>query len=127
MTMASAWEWFYAGFLFLALANVALDGVNLLYPHWTRRRATVRLLSDLTGSALVVWLLNANMIDSVVVAGVADARTIEVVRAVHRVMRQVTPIVIIAGAVIAGFDIYRIVRVSGGEERSTLKAGAASL
>ena len=43
----------------LAAANVAIAGVNLFRPYWTRLRASLRLLADGLGAGLFCWLLKA--------------------------------------------------------------------
>ena len=52
ISLASAWRYFFWGFLVVALINIALAIANLARLYWTARRATFRPVTDIAGSAL---------------------------------------------------------------------------
>lgn len=111
ISLSPLWPYFYWGFLLLALGNAALAGANLLRPYMTRLRATLRLLGDSAGAALFCWLLKANVLVGFAMANVPPEKAIEITNAMNWWTAKMFPAAIVAGAVIAAVDVYRIVRV----------------
>src|SRR5438128_12700017 len=77
ITLAPVWQYFFWGFLLLALANIAASGVNLIRPYWTRVRASVRLANDVIGAALFCWLCKSDILAGISVATVPRERSTE--------------------------------------------------
>jgi len=105
------WLWFFWGYLLLALVNASLAGLNLLYPSWTARRATLRLLSDSAGAALFCWLMKANLLAGITGANLPVQQAIAIAQAVNDWMSRLFPAAIVVGLVIVATDVYRIVRM----------------
>jgi hypothetical protein len=111
MVLAPVWSYIYWGFLLVALLNTAMAASSFIRPYWTVRRAWLRLISDAAGSALFCWLLKANVLLEMSVANVSAARSMEIANAMNWWMEKMFPAAVLAGVVIAGFDLYRILRV----------------
>lgn len=122
ISLSPLWMYFYWGFLFLALVNVALSCVNLTRPYWTVERATIRLFTDCTGGALFCWLLKANVLTGISVANVSPEKTLEVANAINYWMGMAFPAAIAVFLAIAGADIYRIVRLKSPSVQLALQA-----
>jgi hypothetical protein len=105
------WHWFFWLFLLVSVINTAIAAVNLMRPYWTVERAIARLLSDAAGSALFCWLLKANILVGFTVANVSHERMIEITNVVNYWMGRSFPISVAICIVIAGANIYRIVRL----------------
>ena len=56
--------------------TAALSAVSLLHPYWTLRRAVARLLIDVAGSGIFCWLLQANILASIVIATVPPDKAV---------------------------------------------------
>jgi len=125
ISLAPVWPYFFWGFLLLALGLVALSTVNLLRPYWTRTRASLRLAGDCIGSVLFCWMLQAHIFAQISVPHVPAERTAELTRAINSWGARSLPIAIVMGVVIAGSDIYRIVRI--GRKGPGLKQRAAAM
>lgn len=111
ISVSPLWSWFFWGFLLLCLANAAFSAVNLMRPYWTTERAVLRLLTDAAGSALFCWLLKANVLVGFSIANLSQGRTIEVTNIVNYWVAKAFPIAVAVGIVIAGANVYRIVRL----------------
>ena len=111
ITLASSWRYFFWGFLILGAANTVASGVNLFRPYWTWQRASVRLASDGIGSALVCWLMKANIVAGLSVVNVAPEKTAQIAHAINWWSAKMFPWVIVICALIALYNVYRIMRV----------------
>lgn len=111
ISLAPEWCYFLCGFLLVSLVNVALSGVNLFRPYWTRLRAGVRLASDVIGSGLFCWLLKSAILAEIIVPNVPAAKTLEITNAINLWASRSFPIAVIACVVVALVDIRRIIRV----------------
>lgn len=111
--LAPVWSYIYWGFLLVALLNTAMAASSFVRPYWTVRLAWLRLVSDAAGSALFCWLLKANILAELSVANVSAARAMEIANAMNWWMEKMFPAAVLAGVVIAGFDLYRVLRVQG--------------
>jgi len=111
ISLAPEWCYFLCGFLLVSLVNVALSGVNLFRPSWTRFRAGVRLASDVIGSGQFCWLLKSAVPMEIIVPNVPAAKTLEITNAINLWSARSFPIAVIACVVIAAVDIARIIRV----------------
>jgi hypothetical protein len=111
ISLAPEWCYFLCGFLLVSLVNVALSGVNLFRPSWTRFRAGVRLASDVVGSGLFCWLCKAAILVEITAPNVPAAKTLEVTNAINTGLARAFPAAVIFCVVIALVDIRRIVRV----------------
>jgi hypothetical protein len=111
ISVSPLWHWFFWLFLLVSIVNTALAAVNLMRPYWTVQRAIVRLLSDAAGSALFCWLLKANVLTGLAVANVSPERMIELTNILNYWMGRAFPISVAIGVVIAGANVYRIVRL----------------
>jgi hypothetical protein len=113
--LAAVWTVFFWSFLVVAVSNIALAAVNLLHPYWTTRQAVMRLLSNLTSSALLVGLFRSHIITSIVVPSVPLTKTVQITAAINRAMSEAWPMVLIVGVVILAVDVHRAVRTSSAE------------
>jgi len=110
ITLAPVWQYFFWGYVSLALATIATSGANLFRPYWTRARASVRLATDVIGAALFCWLCKSAILAGISVATVAPAKTVEITDAINLWMSRGFPIAVVVGIVTAAFDVRRIVR-----------------
>jgi hypothetical protein len=114
ITLATTWPWFYWGYLALAAATLALSGANLLKPRWSARRAWVRLVLDLAGSAGFCLLCASNMLAEIAVDGVTAARALDLTRAINMWAARAVPMAAAVGLVIVAFDLRRVLRARNG-------------
>ncbi len=124
ISLSPLWQYFYWGFLLLALGNAAFAGANVLRPYWTRSRATLRLLSDCAGAALFCWLLKANVLVGFGIASVPPSKALEITNAINWWTAKIFPAAIVVCVVVAVVDVFRIVRV---KSRNAALTPAASL
>lgn len=114
LTLAPVWRTFFWGFLFVSIVNIAIAAMSLSLPYWTRTRASIRLASDCAGSFLFCWLLKTNVLANLTVANVATSKTLALTNAINMWDSKIFPAAIVVGVVIAGCDVYRIVRLRTG-------------
>jgi hypothetical protein len=114
---APVWQTIFWSFLALAVANVALAGVNLFRPYWTRLRASLRLLFDGVGGALFCWLLKAQILAGISAPGLPAPKAVELTNVLNAWMARTLPWAIVTMLVILGFDAYRIIRLQSGHPR----------
>ncbi len=110
ITLAPVWNYFYWGFLLLALVNTLLAAVNLMRPYTTRIRASVRLFSDAVGSVLFCWLVKANVVTAIAIATVSTEKNLEITNALNWWMPKLFPFALVIGVIIATVNVFRIVR-----------------
>lgn len=122
VALSPVWLYFYWGFLFLALVNVAIASVNLARPYWTVQRATMRLLTDVVGGSLFCWLLKANVLIGISVATISPERTLEITNAINFWMAKAFPAAVLIVIGIAGADIYRVWRLKSTSAQFALQA-----
>ena len=122
ITLAPVWPWFYWGYLALSIAGLALSGLNLMQPVWTRCRAAWRLISDAIGALLFCLLCASSVVAEISVEGVPPAKTLVMTRAVNAWATRAVPVVAAVGFVIAVFDFRRWLRadVPGRAARATI-------
>jgi hypothetical protein len=108
---APMWQRFFWGFLFLAAANVALAGVNLVRPYWTTRRASLRLVLNYLGAALFCGLLKAQVVAGISAPRLPASKAIELTTVINLVMARMLPWAIVIMVVILCIDAYRIMRL----------------
>jgi len=111
ITLTLAWRYFFWSFLAVAIANTIASAINLFRPYWTWVRATIRLVSDCVGSVLFCWLMKANIIAAISVVNVAPEKTAQIAHAINWWSAKMFPLAVIACAIIAAVDAYRIFRV----------------
>ncbi len=111
ITLAPTWRYFFWGFLLLGVGNTVLSAVNLFRPYWTVTRASIRLVSDAVGSVLFCWMMRANILAALSVVNVAPEKTAQIAHAINWWSATMFPLAVIACAIIAAVDAYRIFRV----------------
>ena len=111
IVLTPQWSYFYWGILLLSVALVTLSAVNLVKPCWTRTRAALRLTLDGLGSVLCCWLLHANMLASIAIAGIPPESAANLTAAINLAMRKSVPFAILGCLIIAFTDVLRILRV----------------
>ncbi|HSZ61508.1 MAG TPA: hypothetical protein VK828_06905 [Terriglobales bacterium] len=114
---APVWKIIFWSFLVLAVANVALAGVNLFRPYWTRLRASLRLVFDGVGGALFCWLLKAQVLAGISVPGPPAPKSVELTRLINVWLTKALPWAAVTILAILAFDAYRIMRVRSGRPR----------
>ena len=111
LTLTPAWRIFFWSFLFLAAANIAIAGVNLFRPYWTRRRASLRLVADGLGAGLFCGLLKAQVLFGISAPSLPAPKAIELTNVINLWMVRTLPWAIVTMLVILSFDVYRIMRL----------------
>jgi hypothetical protein len=111
ISLAPVWRYFFWGFVLITIVNMTASAVNLFRPYWTALRASVRLVTDCSGSILFCWLPKAQILVSISVVDVPDAKTAQITNAINWWNSKTFPAAVAACLVIALFDVYRIVRV----------------
>ena len=111
LTLAPEWRIFFWSFLLLAAANIAIAGVNLFRPYWTRLRASLRLVADGLGAGLFCGLLKAQVLVGISASSLPAPRAVELTNLINRWMARTLPWAIVTTLVILGFDVYRIMRL----------------
>jgi hypothetical protein len=111
IVLSPVWRYFFWGFLFLAMVNAVVGGVNLARPYWTVLRASLRLATNGTASVLFCWMLKASVIAAITGADIPSARALGVTNAFNLGVAKVFPVVLATGVVIALVDVRRILRV----------------
>jgi hypothetical protein len=109
--LAPVWRIFFWSFLILPAVNIAIAGMNLLRPYWTRQRASLRLLSDGLGGALFCWLLKTHILTGISAPSIPAAKAIELTNLINTWIARTLPWAIVTVVVILCFDGYRIVRL----------------
>jgi len=112
LMLNQVWFNFFWGYLVIGVANIFLASVNLRRPYWSVPRAACRLVSDLAAGALSCWLMRADVVASVWIAGVDPARAVALKHAIQFWVAQSVPVAAIVVVVIAVFNAARIIRVS---------------
>jgi hypothetical protein len=112
--LAPVWRIFFWSFLILPAVNIAIAGMNLLRPYWTRQRASLRLLSDGLGGALFCWLLKTHILIGISAPSIPAAKATELTNLINLWMTRMLPWAIVTMVVILCFDAYRIVRLRCG-------------
>ncbi len=118
-TPAPVWQTIFWSFLALAVANVALAGVNLFRPYWTWPRASLRLLFDGIGGALFCWLLKAQVLAGIGAPGLAVSKAVELTNLINALMSKTLVWAVVTMLVILAFDAYRIIRVRSDHPRES--------
>ena len=111
ITLAPTWRYYFWGCLLLGLGNTALAAVNLFRPYWSSMRASLRMASDVGGSALFCWLTRANIVVGLSVVNVAPERTAQIAHAINWWSAKMFPWAVVLCVLIAVNNVYRIIRV----------------
>jgi hypothetical protein len=118
LALAPEWRIFFWSFLLLAAANIAISGVNLVRPYWTRLRANLRLVADGLGAGLFCGLLKAQVLVGISASSLPAPKAVELTNLINRWMARTLPWAIVTTMVILGFDVYRIMRLRCGHRHS---------
>lgn len=110
VTLAPVWRYFFWGYLVIFLVNIGVAAVNIFRPYWTPERAAFRLLSDCTGVA-ICWVMKLNIIATISVVNVAPEKTAAIAHIINWWAVRLFPWAIGFCALLALFDVYRIIRV----------------
>ena len=111
ITVASVWKIIFWSYLFLSTCNLAISGVNLFRPYWTRLRATFRLLSTAFGYGVFCWLCKAQVVSQIAAPGLAPARAAALASLINARMASMFSYAIAVGVLTLAFDVRRVVRV----------------
>ena len=114
IVLSPVWRYFFWAFLLLALINAVAASVNLARPYWTVLRASFRLATNLTASALFCWMMKTSVLAAISGAHISAVQAIELTNAINRGMDKVFPVVLATGVVIALLDARRIFRARKG-------------
>lgn len=117
IVLAPVWKTFFWIFLLTASANIILSAASLFYPYWTRLRAGIRLAIDSIGMIAFCWLARSHILAEINVPNLSAARAAEITNAINVNMAKSLPLVVIACAIIASLDVFRLVRASTGRAR----------
>jgi len=123
VTLAPVWSYFFWGYLLTCCSITVLAAVNLWHPYWTVQRAVARLVTNGVGSALLCWLLKANIVTGFASPDLSAARALDLVRATNAWLDKLFPAGVVMVIVIALADGYRIWRLS--QRRGTIGSPAA--
>ena len=111
IVLAPAWSTYFWSVFILMLVTCAVSVANLFRPYWTVFRAYVRLLTDCVGWGLFAWLCKMDIVAEIAVRNVPAEHTMRIAGYINLWMGRSVPIIIAMGALIALFDVYRIVRI----------------
>lgn len=111
VTLNPVWMYFFWSYLLVGTGNIALAIGNLRWPYWSTPRAAWRLASDFAGAALFCWLLKANVLASLWIAGVAPEKEPAILGAVRFWINEAFPICVIVSAIAVMVAANRLVRV----------------
>ena len=111
LTLNAQWFWLFWGYLALALVNGMQAGVNLLRPWWTMRGAMVRLGTSVLGAVLFCWMLKADVLAGISGRHLTAEQAAQLTQAAHHGLAAVFPVAVLVGMLVAGVDIYRMVRL----------------
>jgi hypothetical protein len=78
-------------------------------------------------SALFCWLCKSDILASIIVQNVVPAKTLAITNAINMWMLKSFPVAVGLGILIAGFDVYRILRVKPAGPQFTPGEAAAVL
>jgi hypothetical protein len=120
ISLSPQWSWFYWGYFILALGNATLAGANILRPYWTATRASLRLLSDAIGAALFCWLMKADILIGIAVAGASSEKTQALTSVIKTLMPKGFLFALVVSLIVVAVDIYRVMRVQSSTEPSTV-------
>jgi hypothetical protein len=109
--LAPTWRYFFWGFLLLGVGNTVLAAMNLFRPYWSSGRASLRLASDVAGSALFCWLVKANIVVGLSVVNVAPEKTVQIAHAINWWSAKMFPWAVVLCVLIALNYVYRTIRV----------------
>jgi len=126
ISMSPQWRYFYWGMGLLMLVNIALAAFNFVRPYWTRLRAGLRLVTDLAGSALFCWMLQAHIFAMITVPSVPAERTAEITRQINLWMDRSFPIGVVAAVALLAGNLWRIYRV-GQQSPGVVQQAAAMM
>ena len=110
--LSPIWNYIFWGYLLTLTITTVGEAVNLWRPYWTVQRASLRLFTDMFGSALLLWLQKTNIVIGFASPDVSPTRAIELVNATNLWLTRMVPIGIVTAVIIAVSDIYRIARLS---------------
>ena len=112
ITLTHQWTIFFWAFLLVAFGNIILSTINLSRPYWTRVRAGLRLLAHIANSAVICWLLKANILAeiSIPMLSPADATTLR--NLIHTYLDRSFPFAVLACVIaISLADVGRLIRL----------------
>ena len=112
ITLAPVWQIFFWSFLLLATFNLALSGTNLFRPHWTRLRASLRLVADGIGAGVFCWLLRTQVLVRITVPDLEPAKATVLTNLINTWMANAFWYAIAISVMILAFDVYRVVRLN---------------
>ena len=111
LTLAPVWQTLFWGFMIVGLVNLALACANLLRPHWTWQRVSVRLLSDLAGGVFFCWLFRAQPLMAISSNGLPPGKAIALTSALNWWMGKAFPYTIFVAALILVLNAFRMIRL----------------
>jgi hypothetical protein len=111
LTLSSRWPVFFWALVVVSLAGIGLSCLTLSNPRWTRFTASFRLGIDCYSFALFYWLFRSNMLQSLSASGLSFADAANFVRSFNLWTASSAIWVLIIGAIVAFFDVRRILRV----------------
>jgi len=106
------WTWCFCIWLLLTVVNGAVSIANLLHPYWTVTRATLRLLTDFTGAAVWCWLVRVNIVTGISSPSLDAEQSLQIVHKVNYWLNWSFPWAVVVLLILAGVDVYRIIRVN---------------
>jgi hypothetical protein len=118
IVLGPVWRTFFWIFLFTAMGNIVLAGVNLGLRYWTAPRAVLRLVLDSAGAIAFCWMLKANLLAEIVAPQLSAEKAAKVTNAINSSLAKSFPIAVIACIFIVGLsDVGRLIRIGRGGTR----------
>lgn len=110
VTMVPVWHNYFWPILLISLASIALAGVNLARPWWTRTRAAIRLAIDATAMAVILLLLRTGSYAEAAGPGLSAAKAAEATHWMNVTLQITFACLAVAFAIAVVVDLRRLLR-----------------
>ena len=90
-------------------ANIAVAAAHIRWPYWTRTRAAIRLVADLSGSVLFCWVCRAGMLAGMSVRGFGAAQNLWLTQTINTWVQHAFWGGVAVACITLGFDLHRLI------------------
>lgn len=107
----SVWLWFFWAYLALGIFNTGFAVTKLAQPWWTLQRASLRLVSNATGSAIFCGLLKVGLLAGIQGAGISAQDALRVPQAFDHWTAMLFPYCVLVALAVLVSDAVHIFRI----------------